>query len=117
MRALALVGSWARGAARPDSDVDLVLLTDRVATYVEDDHWITEIGAVALIRTESWGAITERRVALPSGLEVEVGVGRPAWAATAPIDAGTRRVVHGGLRILHDPDGLLAALQSACREP
>jgi hypothetical protein len=34
----------------------------------------------------------------------------PAWTAT---DAGTRRVVTDGMRILHDPDGRLVALANA----
>lgn len=39
---------------------------------------------------------------------------RGARAATDPVDPGTRRVVGDGLRILHDPDGLLARLLEAC---
>ena len=35
----------------------------------------------------------------------------PAWAATEGLAAGTRKVVAGGLRILHDPRGVLTALQ------
>jgi Nucleotidyltransferase domain len=37
LRALAIVGSWARGAARPDSDLDLLALTNDMvwATSVE----------------------------------------------------------------------------------
>ena len=35
--------------------------------------------------------------------------------STAPVDPGTRRVVEDGLRVVHDPRGLLAALLSACR--
>jgi Nucleotidyltransferase domain len=57
IRGLALVGSWARGNARADSDVDLVVLT-----------------------------------------------------------TGTHGVVREGLRILHDPDGRLAALAVAAAD-
>ena len=34
-QAMALVGSYARGAAKDDSDIDLVILTDRPQTYLE----------------------------------------------------------------------------------
>jgi len=54
---------------------------------------------------QQWGAIAERRIVLPSGLEVEVGIGPLSWAQIDPVDAGTRRVVTDGCRILHDPDG------------
>lgn len=36
---LLLVGSFARGAARPDSDVDLVVLSTAPARYAEGDGW------------------------------------------------------------------------------
>jgi predicted nucleotidyltransferase len=114
--AVALVGSWARGDPRPDSDVDLVLLTNTPETYAEREDWIADLGANAVVTTRSWGAITERRLLLPSGLEVEVGVGLPSWADTDPLDPGTKRVVVEGFRILHDPHGLLAALARACRD-
>ena len=40
MQAIALVGSYARGAARTDSDIDVVLLTDEPQIYLEDIRWI-----------------------------------------------------------------------------
>ena len=115
VRALGLVGSWAYGAPREDSDVDLVLLTSDPATYVDDDGWLRQLGAVRLVRTATWGPVTERRGALTSGLEIEFGIAPPSWASTDPVDDGTRRVVTDGLRTLHDPDGLLAALAAATR--
>ena len=114
--AVALVGSWARDAAGQDSDVDLVVLTDEPDAYTESEDWIEELApGASLVRTEDWVAIVERRLLLPSGLEVEVGFGRPSWAATARVDSGTRRVVDDGLHAVYDPRGLLAALVSACR--
>jgi nucleotidyltransferase-like protein len=110
--AAALVGSWARGDAHPDSDVDIVLLTDSPATYVDHADWTTALGAVAVVRTRQWG-LTERRAALAGGLEVDFGVVSVVWASTEPVDAGTRRVVADGLVALYDPDGLLSALVAA----
>ncbi|HET8741344.1 MAG TPA: nucleotidyltransferase domain-containing protein [Gaiella sp.] len=113
--AVALVGSWARGEAQAGSDVDLVVLTHDPAAYLEHDGWIEQLApGTRLVRAASWGAIDERRLLLPSGLEVEVGVGRPSWADTDPVDPGTRRVVCDGLRPVFDPAGLLAAVVAAC---
>ena len=61
--------------------------------------------------------MTERRFALPSGLEVEFGVAPPSWAATDPVDEGTRRVVTDGALVLYDPKGILARLLDACGRP
>ena len=113
IRGLALVGSWARGTARAGSDVDLVVLTSRPGRYLADDHWTAALGDAEVVHTHAWGVLTERRLLLDGDLEVEVGITEPAWAATDPVDPGTRRVVTDGLRILHDPDGRLAALADA----
>lgn len=113
VRALALVGSWARGTATVESDVDLMLLTEDPAPYTGSDVLVRGLGAGDLVRTRTWGPVTERRLALRSGLEVEVGVALPTWAAVDPVDEGTRRVVGCGMRVLYDPDGLLAGLVAA----
>jgi hypothetical protein len=115
IRGVALVGSWARGAVRPDSDVDLVVLTTCPDRYLTQDDWPAALGATQILRTQAWGKLTERRLLLPGDLELEVGLVRPAWAATDPVDPGTPRVVADGMRILHDPDRKLAALAKTCQ--
>lgn len=114
IRAVALVGSYARNTARKDSDVDLVLLTSRPTDYTMREDWVSELGIGELVQTKDWGAITERRLQRPDGLEVEVGIGEPTWASVNPVDPGTRRVVTDGMRLLHDPDRLLQLLLQAC---
>ncbi|MFJ4483774.1 nucleotidyltransferase domain-containing protein [Streptomyces longwoodensis] len=111
---LLLVGSCARGAARPDSDVDLVLLTTDPSRYLLEDAWVADLRLGEVFRTRSWGPITERRCRTASGLEVELAVGSPEWARIGPVDPGTRRVVADGARVLHDPAGVLAALVAVC---
>jgi predicted nucleotidyltransferase len=115
LAAAAVVGSWARDAARHDSDVDLILLTSNPSAYTEREDWITQLAPGAeLLRTDDWGAIIERRLLLASGVEVEVGVGLPSWAESAPVDPGTRRVVRDGMRAIYDPHRILAALAATC---
>jgi uncharacterized protein len=116
VRAVALVGSWVRGTARADSDLDIVLLTDSPASYIEREDWVAGFGADSVVRMQRWGALTERRLSRPSGLEVEVGVVSPAWASVDPLDDGTAQVAGDGLVALYDPDKLLARLVDAVAE-
>ncbi len=112
--AVGLAGSWARGAARADSDVDLVVLTDVPERWIGADDWIAAaVGQdVTPVRTQAWGVLTERRVRLTSGLEVELGIVPRQWA-DEPVDDGTARVVRDGFRVLHDPRGVLSGLLAA----
>ena len=112
--AVGLVGSYARGTARPASDVDLIVLTGSPEALLRSDDWFHLFDPAAeLVRVEDFGAIQERRLRLPRGLVVDVGIGRPSWAAVDPVDAGTRRVVSDGLAVLYDPINLLGALMLA----
>lgn len=113
VRAVALVGSRARGVARPDSDVDVVMLSTEPETYIDGDDWIRRFPGATLLATRRWGALTERRLLLGNGIEVDFGVACPSWASTQPLDPGTARVARDGLVVLHDRDGLLAQVVAA----
>ncbi len=114
--AVVLVGSWAHGHATMDSDLDLVVLTAKKDLYLGDISWLRDLGGLRIVRTQEWGPTAERRFALASGLEVEVGIAQASWAATDPVDPGTRRVVRDGMSILYDPGGLLERLAKASRQ-
>ena len=109
---VALVGSYARGAARADSDVDLVIFSVEPERYVEDTRWLDLFGKVISCMQEDWGPVTSLRVFYVNGLEVKFSLTTFAWAAV-PVDAGTRRVVSDGMQILYDPDSVFGMLQEA----
>jgi len=82
IQAIALVGSYARGAARDDSDIDLVLLTDEPQKYLEDLKWMERFGPVEKHQTENYGKLISIRVWYQNGVEVEYGItmaGPPAF--------------------------------------
>ena len=107
VEALALVGSYAYDRPTMASDVDLVLLVTDVDRHTSGIAWIRDVDPrAALIRTQRWGPLTERRVRLRSGLQVELGVTDPTWAAV-PLDAGTARVLSDGCQVLYDPGHVL----------
>jgi len=109
------VGSWARSEPRMDSDVDLVILTTEKGAYSVSEAWVSAALSqpAEMIRTQEWGPVTERRIRLASGLEIEFGFAPPSWAKTNPVDPGTARVVLGGCVPLSDRDKLFEKLLGA----
>lgn len=74
VQGIALVGSYARGAARDDSDIDLVILTDQPKRYLEDIIWTQYFGTVEKHQTEDYGKLTSLRAWYQDGVEVEYGI-------------------------------------------
>jgi len=107
LQGIALVGSHARGEARDDSDIDLVLLTDRPQKYLEDLEWIEGFGLVGKYQTEDYGRLISIRVWYQNGVEVEYGITTPDWAAT-PLEAGTQKVIRDGMIVLFERENLLS---------
>lgn len=105
--AVALVGSHARNAAREDSDVDLVIITDDPQKYLAHTEWVGTFGIVARQQVEDYGKLTSLRVWYESELEIEYGFTTPAWAQT-PLDEGTREVIDDGMQILFEREALLS---------
>ncbi len=123
IQAVAMVGSYARGQARPDSDLDLVFLATNPLDFRADIGWLQAIDWGALnVRPLKWededyGALWSRRIWLePNGVEVEIGFASVSWANVNPLNSGTRHVISDGCRILHDPKGMLRRLCSAVRQ-
>lgn len=102
----ALVGSYARGEAKPDSDVDLVILTLNPSALIAEPDWINAFGSPRSLQVEDWGRLTSLRVWYREDLEVEFGITSLEWARV-PLDEGSRRVIQDGMRILLDKTGLL----------
>ena len=112
VRAVALVGSWARGAAGEDSDVDFVVLSEELPDGPQSG-WFDGLPIASAITTRGRGALTEWRWKTSEGFEIDTCVGSTSWAATQPIDPGTRRVLTGGLQRIYDTERLLLELQNA----
>jgi predicted nucleotidyltransferase len=80
IRALALVGSWASGKGRIDSDIDVLLLSANPEAFTASDHWLDHFGKPPVVRREQFGQVAERRIRLPSELEVEFDIAPLSWA-------------------------------------
>lgn len=112
--AVAVVGSQAHGTARPDSDIDLVILSDNSAPLRITD-WLEELGPLTQVSTETWGVLTSHRVEYVNAGEVEAGVADTSWA-DIPVDPGTERSVKDGIVPIFDPRGLLRKLIEEVRQ-
>lgn len=113
--AIALAGSHAHGRARPDSDIDLVILSDS-PDALRTSEWLSEFGDLSKVTTEQWGIMTCHRVWYLTHGEVEVGVAPSSWA-DIPVDSGTFRVVQDGVVVVHDPRGALKRLIEEVANP
>ena len=74
VQGVALVGSYVRGAARDDSDIDLVILTDQPQKYPADLKWIERFGEPEKVQLEDYGRLQSLRVWYKNGVEVEYGI-------------------------------------------
>lgn len=108
-----LVGSHARGDAREDSDVDLVIVTNYPGKLLKDNQWIKAFGEVREIINGDYGLVQSKRAYFNDGLEVEFGITTSEWAKTDPIDPGTKKVISDGSKILYDKTEILNGLLMA----
>lgn len=106
VEAIVLVGSFARKTNKPDSDIDVCLITDFKEELLYKISFIHIFGLVKNYVIEYWGACTSIRVWFEEGEEVEFGLVKPSWYSI-PLDAGTRRILEDGYRILVDKQGIL----------
>jgi hypothetical protein len=74
VQGIALVGSYARGAARDDSDIDLVILTDQPQKYLDEMQWVERFGVAERHQTEDYGKLISLRVWYRDRYEVEYGI-------------------------------------------
>lgn len=105
--AAGVCGSYARGEARPDSDVDFCILTANPGLLLDDRSWIDVLGDNARIAgpVEDYNLVQSIRV-FYGALEAEFGITDETWMQE-PIDPETAGVINDGLRVLYDPGGSL----------
>ena len=114
---VSLVGSYARGTARLDSDVDLVILSDKPDELLRDNRWLLKFGEIVSNKHGDYGSVQSNHVLYQDGLKVEYGITTLEWTKTNPIDCETYKVVTDGMRILYDPKNAFKHLQDAIYHP
>ena len=107
IQGVALVGSYARNAAKETSDVDLVILASHPEQLLQSATWINLFGEVSRQQTEEYGVLTSIRVWYSDGREIEYGITNENWA-DIPLDLGTQRVISDGMRVLFERTPILS---------
>lgn len=111
IRAVALVGSYARETATETSDVDLVIIANDPQKYLANTEWIRVFGIAIAQEVEEYGKLTSLRVWYESGLEIEYGFTTKEWVKS-PLDKGTKRVINDGMRVLFEKEVLISSYET-----
>jgi len=106
-----IVGSVARNEARPDSDIDVLIITNEIERYSKDLAWLNNFKRYESIRFEVWGPVHCIRVFFDE-CEAEFNFVKPFWAGI-PVDPETAKVVSGGITLIKDTNNLVMKLISA----
>ncbi|MEZ5816501.1 MAG: hypothetical protein R3D44_05425 [Hyphomicrobiaceae bacterium] len=120
IKGLALVGSWGdEDRQHAEADADLILIVDEPDAFRSRSDWMEEIDwKLAGLGPGHWsecdyGGVCSRHLKFADGAEIEVSFVGEDWASIAPIHPATRRMAGNGMRVVHDPDGLLGRLLTA----
>ncbi len=110
-----LVGSYARNEQRPDSDIDLVVISKDKTKMINTYEWINIIGKTdSEVKIENYGEITSLRTNF-KGYEYEIGIGSEKWIGL-PLDSGTRKVLEDGYIVMYEKENVMKNVKSVVRE-
>ena len=115
IEAAIIVGSYARGTRKPDSDIDLILITSNKQHYINNTSVFSFLGEIDCATIEQYGECTSVRVWYQAGFEVEYGMVSQKWIEV-PLDIGTKEVLGNGYRVLLDKTDLLTHITSMIPE-
>jgi len=88
------------------SDIDIVLVSPTPESLLEDRNWLNSLGDPAVVGDEDWELVQSILIFFRM-LEVEFGIAGLDWVRP-PIDSGTAAVMRQPMRLLYDPESLIA---------
>lgn len=101
-----LIGSYARGDERNDSDVDFIIVVENVEKWLVNKNWAKLFGQVISVTTEVYEDVHAIRVYYEDGLELEFGFVSRSWL-DKPYVPATQEVFDKKFVVLYDREKLL----------
>jgi len=96
-----LIGSYARGEERNDSDVDFIIEVDNMEQWLTDYNWLKNFGDILDVYQENYEQVKALRVYYQNSLELEFGFVSHEWL-NQPYDKATKEALDAGYNVLID---------------
>jgi predicted nucleotidyltransferase len=110
IKGVAVVGSFARGDFRSNSDVDLTIISTNKELTLEKIKNQFNFDNIESSTLEEWGILTSLRIFYANGLNVEYGVVTDEWVKE-PLDEGTKYVVKNGFIAITDKEDIFYSVR------
>lgn len=101
IKAAILIGSYARGEERSDSDVDFIIVVDDVNKWISDINWVKSFGRLLSVTVEQFEEVQALRVHYQDTNELEFGFVTEEWLQKPYVDA-TKEAIDSGMIVLLD---------------
>lgn len=105
-----LIGSYARGEQRDDSDIDYILMVDNPDEFMLNTNWIKFFGVVVSAQSEVYEEVNALRVYYQDNIELEFGFVKKDWLEM-PMKEATREALSGGYEVLKDMNGQIKTVE------
>ena len=96
-----LIGSYARGEERSDSDIDFIFVVEDVDKWTGHINWVKNFGRLLSVSVEEFEEVKALRVYYQDSNELEFGFVTQEWL-NKPYVSTTQEVFDGGVKVLLD---------------
>ena len=101
IKAALLIGSYARGEERIDSDVDFIFVVDDIEHWTKNTSWVKKFGKVLSVSSEQFEEVSALRVYYQDTNELEFGFVNEEWLQKPYVKA-TQEALDSGMKVLLD---------------
>jgi len=107
IKAVAMIGSYARNNPEKDSDVDFIILTNTPGYYIKNANWLNYFGEVKEFEIAFYGNVTSLHARYIDFPKVEFSFTDENWIAIPP-HQDTLRIIMNGMKVIYDKKNLFS---------